>query len=60
MRLLNYLIGLLLISVVLLTSCGPKPQYKTRLGKKKTKYYNNIQYGKEKPKSFKSLKRNAN
>lgn len=60
MKLVNYLTGLLLLCAILLTSCGPKPQYKTSLGKKKTKYYNNIQYGKEKPKTFKSLKRNVN
>lgn len=60
MRLFTRLTGLLLVSVLLLASCGPKPQYKTRLGKKKLKYYNNIQYGKEKPKTYKSLKKNAN
>lgn len=35
-----YIIGILFI----LISCGPKPQYKTREGKKKNKYYNSIQY----------------
>lgn len=26
-------------------SCGPKPYYKTKVGKKKQKHYNAIQYG---------------
>ena len=26
------------------SSCGPKPQYKTREGRKKQKYYNKQQY----------------
>ena len=26
-------------------SCGPKPAYKTAEGKKKQKYYNNLQFG---------------
>lgn len=28
-----------------LAACGPKPYYKTAKGKKKTKYYNDIQFG---------------
>jgi len=28
-----------------LCACGPKPYYKTSEGKKKQKYYNDIQYG---------------
>lgn len=46
--------GLIVIGLMLLTSCGPRPQYKTSLGKKKLKYYNSVQYGKTKPKTFKS------
>lgn len=34
--------GLLLCFV--LASCGPKPQYKTREGKRRLKKYNSIQY----------------
>jgi hypothetical protein len=34
-----------LIIAVLLSACGTKPYYKTRTGKKKQKYYNDIQYG---------------
>jgi hypothetical protein len=30
----------------LLAGCGPRPQYKTRSGKKKLKYYNSLQYNK--------------
>jgi hypothetical protein len=34
------------IIAVLMSACGsPKPYYKTRTGKKKQKYYNDIQYG---------------
>jgi len=29
---------------LIFTSCGPKPQYKTREGKRKQKYYNKQQY----------------
>lgn len=28
-----------------LAGCGPKPYYKTAKGKKKQKYYNDIQFG---------------
>jgi hypothetical protein len=31
--------------LVLFSSCGPKPYYDTRVGRKKQKYYNDIQYG---------------
>jgi hypothetical protein len=44
--------------VSLFAACGPRPQYKTSRGKKKLKYYNAVQYGKETPKQIKSLKRN--
>lgn len=41
----------------LFIACGPKPQYRTRLGKKKLKHYNSIQYDRaEAPKTFKSFK----
>lgn len=46
--------GLIIISLMLLSSCGPKPQYKTARGKKKLKYYNSIQYNNGKPDTFKS------
>jgi hypothetical protein len=37
--------------LVIFSSCGPKPAYKTAKGKKKLKYYNAIQFGqKERPK----------
>jgi hypothetical protein len=40
--------GIFLIGIVFLAfcfSCGPKPAYKTTQGKKKQKYYNNLQFG---------------
>lgn len=39
----KYLI-FLFITGLLFTSCGPKPQYKTREGRRKQKYYNKQQY----------------
>ena len=38
------LIVALLVSFVF-AACGPKPYYQTREGKKKQKYYNDIQFG---------------
>jgi hypothetical protein len=38
-------IGLLLLLVVLVSACGPKSYYKTKEGKRKQKYYNDIQFG---------------
>ena len=38
-------IGLVVVALIFLSSCGPKPYYKTAKGKKKTKYYNEIQFG---------------
>jgi predicted small secreted protein len=35
----------MVIFAFLVSACGPKPYYKTRAGKKKQKYYNDIQYG---------------
>ncbi|SHH93465.1 hypothetical protein SAMN04488109_6217 [Chryseolinea serpens] len=38
--------GLLLVLFIVLGACAtPKPYYKTAKGKKKTKYYNDIQFG---------------
>jgi hypothetical protein len=36
---------LVLISIIF-GACGPKPYYKTSVGKKKLRFYNDIQYGK--------------
>ncbi|UII23474.1 hypothetical protein [Fulvivirga ligni] len=47
----------ILTLLAILTSCGPKPQYKTAVGKKKLKHYNSIQYGQATPKKFKSFKK---
>jgi hypothetical protein len=41
MRVILTIIFLLAFAV---TSCGPKPQYKTHSGKKKMKYYNKQQF----------------
>lgn len=49
------LIGLALIMI--LASCGPKPYYETRKGKKKQKYYNDIQYGGKSAADMKPLKK---
>lgn len=38
-----------------ISACGPKPYYKTAKGKKKQKYYNDIQFG---GKSASEMKRN--
>jgi len=39
------LTGFVVIIAFLLSACGQKPYYKTKTGKKKQKYYNDIQYG---------------
>ncbi|MDN4167024.1 hypothetical protein QWY31_16050 [Cytophagales bacterium LB-30] len=38
------ILALLLVVLIIFSSCGPRPQYKTREGKKKMKHYNSIQY----------------
>ncbi len=38
-------VGVFVIAILLMAACGPKPYYKTAKGKKKQKYYNDIQYG---------------
>ena len=43
-RLFKSVVGLLALAVFC-AACGPKPYYKTHKGKKKTKYYNEIQFG---------------
>ena len=37
--------AIVLLFVFVVSACGPKPYYKTAKGKKKTKYYNEIQFG---------------
>jgi hypothetical protein len=39
------IVALLVLVLFALSSCGPKPYYKTAKGKKKQKYYNEIQFG---------------
>lgn len=38
-------VGFLLVALIFTACVGPKPYYKTAKGKKKQKYYNDIQYG---------------
>jgi len=39
------LVYLLLALIILASSCGPRPMYKTHEGKKKLDHYNSIQFG---------------
>jgi hypothetical protein len=39
------IVMMVILAVFVLGACGPKPYYKTAKGKKKQKYYNDIQYG---------------
>jgi hypothetical protein len=42
--------GIVMVLVAfLISACGPKPYYKTKAGKKKQKYYNDIQFGGKRP-----------
>ena len=34
-----------IVASIVLSACGPKPYYKTTTGKRKQKYYNEIQFG---------------
>lgn len=38
-------VGILLIVMIVLGSCAPKPMYRTKSGKKKLKKYNALQFG---------------
>lgn len=42
-------VGLCLVLSIVFSSCGPKPYYKTSEGKRKQKYYNEIQFGGKNP-----------
>lgn len=44
-RRILFAIGLLILAGNLSSCGGPKPYYQTRTGKKKQKYYNDIQFG---------------
>ncbi len=39
-------LSLFIVLLVVLGSCGPKPAYKTKEGKRKQKHYNDLQYNK--------------
>jgi ABC-type oligopeptide transport system substrate-binding subunit len=41
------IVAVYVLSLLFLSACGPKAYYKTSEGKKKQKYYNDIQYGKD-------------
>jgi hypothetical protein len=48
-------VGIMLVALIMFTACSsPKPYYKTAEGKRKQKYYNEIQFG---GKSAATLKR---
>jgi hypothetical protein len=50
-------VGIVLIIMVIMSACSsPKPYYKTAKGKKKTKYYNEIQFGGKSASTMKKLK----
>jgi hypothetical protein len=39
------IVGILLVLAVIFTACAPKSYYKTKEGRRKQKYYNDIQFG---------------
>ena len=40
------LVGILIVALIFFSACSsPKPYYKTAEGKRKQKYYNEIQFG---------------
>jgi hypothetical protein len=40
------IVGILVVALIFLSACSsPKPYYKTAKGKKKKKYYNEIEFG---------------
>jgi len=43
---MKQIIGVFVMALILFSACGPKPYYQTKEGKKKQRYYNDIQYGK--------------
>lgn len=49
-------VGLILVLVFISACSTPKPYYKTAKGKKKTKYYNEIQFGGKSASEMKKLK----
>ena len=49
-------VGLVLMLIFISACSSPKPYYKTAKGKKKTKYYNEIQFGGKSASEMKKLK----
>lgn len=39
------ILSVMVVALILFSSCGPKPYYETSVGKKKLKHYNRMQYG---------------
>ena len=39
--------ALFVLVLILFSACMPKPYYETSVGKKKQRFYNDIQYGKD-------------
>ncbi len=48
----KYLAFLFIVSIVLSSCAGSKPYYKTAEGKRKQKYYNDIQFGGRKARGY--------
>jgi hypothetical protein len=48
--------GLLVAASIIFGSCAPKPYYKTAEGKRKQKYYNEIQFGGKSASTMKKLR----
>lgn len=53
---MNKAVGIFLVISIILGACGPKPYYKTAEGKRKQKYYNEIQFGGKSASQMKKLK----
>jgi hypothetical protein len=51
------LVGFLLVALIIFSGCStPRPYYKTAEGKKKQKYYNEIQFGGKSASTMKKLR----
>lgn len=50
-------VGFLIVASIIMSSCSmQKPYYKTAIGKKKQKYYNDIQFGGKSASTMKGFK----
>ena len=51
------LVGVLMVALIAMSACStPRPYYKTAEGKKKQKYYNEIQFGGKSAATMKKLR----